>query len=377
MPNALARFRTAPQVTIAMVTYNSGRFVREAIQSVLAQDFDDFELLVCDDRSTDDTWEIVKGFDDRRIRAVRNEDNIGEYPNRNRALQLARGQYVMYLDGDDILYPHGLGFMVRTLARFPHAGFASAMAPCEKFIYPVELTPHQFCSCAWFGPNVLTNDFTQLFFRTEALRALGGFDLRYRSGDTHVQFALGMRRNVVLMGAGLAWWRRRRGQASEALRGTGESLREMWRYCRELLEHRDCPLDEEEKSLARENLSRQLLRSSVRMMLRGNIRGATRVALRTGIPAGEWSALFGPYKKPFLSTVSGENPIHLGLGMPVTFVPPPPRARVRTLPVRLANARGTLAAAPVTFGARAELAEQRKFEREQLVLDIVDVSAAP
>src|SRR5689334_22638231 len=100
MPNAYRRFRSAPLVTIAMVTYNSGRFVREAIESALAQDCDDFELLVCDDFSTDGTWEIVKGFSDRRIRALRNDTNLGEYLNRNKALGLARGKYLMYLDGD-------------------------------------------------------------------------------------------------------------------------------------------------------------------------------------------------------------------------------------------------------------------------------------
>src|SRR5258706_6333730 len=101
----------APLVTVAMVTYNSARYLTEAIESVLAQEFEDFELLICDDCSRDDTWQIASRYDDPRIRAVRNEFNMGEYQNRNQALRLARGKYVMFLDGDDFLYPHGLGFM--------------------------------------------------------------------------------------------------------------------------------------------------------------------------------------------------------------------------------------------------------------------------
>src|SRR6185369_7122651 len=139
MPNGRHGFRTSPLATIAMVTYNSGRFLREAMQSALAQDCDDFELLVCDDCSHDDSWGIVKSFDDRRIRAVRNDVNLGEYLNRNKALGLARGKYIMFLDGDDIIYPHGLRQLVRVMEQFPRAAFASCLEPSEKFIYPVEL----------------------------------------------------------------------------------------------------------------------------------------------------------------------------------------------------------------------------------------------
>src|SRR5438046_2702713 len=111
----------APLVTVAMVTHNSEKYVAEAIESVLAQDFRNFELLICDDCSTDRTWELIKRYSDRRIRAIRNETNLGEYPNRNKALYLARGRYFMFIDGDDYIYPHGLGFMVKMIDRFPKA----------------------------------------------------------------------------------------------------------------------------------------------------------------------------------------------------------------------------------------------------------------
>jgi hypothetical protein len=341
------RFANTPLATIAMVTFNSGEFVREAIESVLAQDCDDFELLICDDCSVDDTWDIAKSFSDRRIRTVRNESNLGEYRNRNKALSLARGKYLMYLDGDDILYPHGLSLLARNMEQFPQAAFASGQAPCEKFVYPVELTPREFCSCAFLGPNVLANDFTQLFFRTEALRALGGFDLRYRSGDTYVQFALGMRRNVLLVGGGMAWWRTRRGQASESLRSSGQGIAEMWRYSRELLDHPVCPLTAGEKAMARHNLSRLVLRRSARLLLQGHLADAHRLAMRTGIPIDEFLCLFGSYEKPYLRAVTGDHPIRMAIAkrplvaQPVArvparrlprLVPTPPKRSVITLP---------------------------------------------
>src|SRR5438477_13153584 len=113
-----------PLVTVAMVAYNAEDFIGEAISSILAQRFVNFELLVCDDCSTDRTWQIIAGFRDPRLRTIRNETNIGEYANRNKALHLARGEYLIYIDGDDYLYPHGLGFMVEMIERFPKAAFA-------------------------------------------------------------------------------------------------------------------------------------------------------------------------------------------------------------------------------------------------------------
>ena len=366
--HSIRRRVTTPLATVAMVTFNSGEFVREAIESVLAQDFGDFELLICDDCSVDDTWEIATSFRDPRIRTVRGVSNIGEYRNRNKALRLARGKYLMYLDGDDILYPHGLHVMVRNMERFPDAAFASALPPCEKFIYPVELTPRQYCSCVYFGPNILANDFTQLFFSTRPLREAGGFDLRYRCGDLRIQYALGMRCNVLLVGSGLAWWRKRPGQASEPLRDSGRAITEIWRCTRELLDDPACPLTAAERAMARENMSRLVLRQSVRLLLRGQVRDAKRLAFETGVPAREIRCLFGPYEKPYLRTVTGAHPIRLGIGRsaPAPRLMTPPgarRARLAPLQHEGIDLFGVLRMGPPPLDARAA-------QEPQVALDV-------
>ena len=312
MRKPYSRYRSAPPVTVAMVTFNSGKFLRQAIESVLAQDFEDFELVISDDCSRDDSWEIANSFGDRRIRACRNEINVGEYRNRNRALALSRGKYLFFLDGDDILYPHGLGAMVRAMERFPGAAMASAIAPCEKFVFPLELAPREFYLSAFTGPNVLANDFTQIFFRADALKAHGGLDLRYRSGDTQIQLALGMRSSVVLIPNGMAWWRRRSGQASEAIRHNGESVKERWQYCIELLGDPACPLSAVEKRVARHNLTRLVLRHSLRLASRGQWEDAARIAFTTGFPIGEWTALLRNYDQSYLADVTGDDPVRAG-----------------------------------------------------------------
>lgn len=85
-----------------MPLYNSEDFVREAIESILNQTFKDFELIIIDDASTDNSFEICKEYKDGRIKLVRNEVNLGVAQTRNRALSMARGEYIALLDSDDI-----------------------------------------------------------------------------------------------------------------------------------------------------------------------------------------------------------------------------------------------------------------------------------
>jgi glycosyltransferase involved in cell wall biosynthesis len=302
-----------PLVTVAMVTCNSQSFVRDAISSVLAQEFTDFELLVCDDHSTDRTWDLVSRFSDARIRAVRNDANIGEYRNRNRALELARGKYLMFLDGDDHLYPHGLGVMVSMLEAHPRAGFAAALPACDKFIYPVELTAREYCLCQFLGPNITARDFTQLLFRTSSLRAVGGFDPRFRSGDTHIQYSLGMRGNALLIGEGLAWWRRYPGQASEVLLRDRWGVAEVARYGREILAHPDCPLTPDEKRVARANVARPLLRAVARYACAGRLMHAARLLRSARLPVAEWRFVIARNRRPYLGEIDGRDPVRLGL----------------------------------------------------------------
>jgi glycosyltransferase involved in cell wall biosynthesis len=93
-----------PKVSVITVTFNREAFIREAINSVLAQSFTDWELLVIDDASTDNTKSIVDEYisKDSRIKYFRNEQNLGIAKTRNRGLELAEGEYIAPLDSDDV-----------------------------------------------------------------------------------------------------------------------------------------------------------------------------------------------------------------------------------------------------------------------------------
>ena len=89
--------------TVAIPVYNRIGLVGQAVDSALAQDIDDMEILIVDNCSTDGTWELLQKYQDPRIRLIQNEINIGLFPNFNRCLELAKGEYLRFLCSDDLL----------------------------------------------------------------------------------------------------------------------------------------------------------------------------------------------------------------------------------------------------------------------------------
>lgn len=102
----------APRVTVLTTLYNKGSFVEEAVRSVLAQTFTDFELLVVDDASTDGGLEKVKTIGDPRIRILESAVNTGRAAAANRGYDAATGEYIAVLDADDIMAPERLARQV-------------------------------------------------------------------------------------------------------------------------------------------------------------------------------------------------------------------------------------------------------------------------
>lgn len=112
---------SAPKVSIGLPVYNGEKYLREAINSILAQTFTDFELIVSDNASTDSTETICKecAAQDSRIRYYRNEKNIGGSNNHNLVFDLSRGQYFHWFAHDDLYAPEFLEKSVEILDREP------------------------------------------------------------------------------------------------------------------------------------------------------------------------------------------------------------------------------------------------------------------
>lgn len=169
------------KVSVLLPTYNGGQFIVRAIKSVLAQTFQDFELLVIDDGSTDDTATQVEGVAarDSRVRFIRNERNLGLQKTLNAGLQQARGEYIARIDDDDTWADQGkLAAQVAFLDAnqktvLVGTGVVVVSESGEellRFLNPEtdEQIRHQLLSRNCFSHS-------SVVFRTAAVRSLGGY----------------------------------------------------------------------------------------------------------------------------------------------------------------------------------------------------------
>jgi glycosyltransferase involved in cell wall biosynthesis len=117
-----------PRVSIVVPTYNFANFIGQTIESVLDQSLEDFELLVFDNASTDNTREVLGQFDDPRVQYTCNEQNLGMYPSVTRAFGVARGEYLVIVGADDILERDFLERAVERLDREPQLSMVHGSA---------------------------------------------------------------------------------------------------------------------------------------------------------------------------------------------------------------------------------------------------------
>lgn len=112
----------APRVTVLMPVYNGARYLREAIDSILSQTYGDFEFLIINDGSTDESAALVESYTDHRIRLVHNDGNMGLIATLNRGIELSRGEYIARMDCDDISLPLRLAKQVEFMDQHQDVG---------------------------------------------------------------------------------------------------------------------------------------------------------------------------------------------------------------------------------------------------------------
>ncbi|MEF2843823.1 MAG: glycosyltransferase family 2 protein [Catenibacterium sp.] len=108
-------------VSIIMPSWNTERFIAETIQSVLDQTYTNWELIIVDDCSSDNTDELVASFKDERIKYLHNEKNSGAALTRNKALREAKGEWIAFLDSDDLWMPEKLEHQIDFMNKNGHS----------------------------------------------------------------------------------------------------------------------------------------------------------------------------------------------------------------------------------------------------------------
>jgi glycosyltransferase involved in cell wall biosynthesis len=167
-----------PLVSILMTAYNRQAFIGEAIESVIASTYQNWELIICDDCSTDETFEIAKNYslNDSRIRAFKNEKNLGDYPNRNKAASHARGEFMVIVDSDDWMFKESL---IKWIAVMKDKNVCFGMYSLIKHNEPVLLQPAAIISMHFFKEPVLSFGPIATIIRTSYFKSINGFPEKY------------------------------------------------------------------------------------------------------------------------------------------------------------------------------------------------------
>jgi glycosyltransferase involved in cell wall biosynthesis len=200
-----------PLVSVLMTAYNREKYIGEAIESVLASTYSNFELVIVDDASSDRTVEIAKRYAarDGRIKLHVNERNLGQFANRNLAARLSTGKYLKYLDSDDLLYPTGLDVLVSMMERFPDAGYGlCSLIQDDRRVYPFLLAPEQAYERHFIEKVQLFHKAPlSSIIKRSAYDAVGGFTNPHGEGDYEMWLQLSLQHRVLLMPDGVVWYR--------------------------------------------------------------------------------------------------------------------------------------------------------------------------
>jgi glycosyltransferase involved in cell wall biosynthesis len=224
-----------PLVSVGIPTYNGAKHLRESIESVLAQTFKDFELVLIDDLSHDETWAIAQEYSrqDPRISAVRNSKTLGLVGNFNRCIELTKGRYVCVWHQDDVMRPENIEKKVAVLETNPQVGFVHSnvlmiddqgqvlsehwesdstrdyVYSGRKFFLRMVEPGKNFVCC----PSVLA--------RRECYERLGNFHGElYFTCDWELWMRFSLYYDVGCLGAPLVHFRRHRGSESYRIEGS-------------------------------------------------------------------------------------------------------------------------------------------------------------
>ncbi|MEQ9298923.1 MAG: glycosyltransferase family 2 protein [Cyclobacteriaceae bacterium] len=199
----MAEVPKIPSVSVVMSTYNRHSIITEAIDSILNQTFTDFEFIIIDDRSTDDTWvslqEIAKCDD--RIIIARNDQNCGCNVSRNKAIDIAMGKYIAIVDDDDISKPERLKLQLNHLEDNPSTAVVgsqiqtfsekntrSTIYPSSFLIKKLPSAPDLLFEDVFLGKYVLPNP--TLMFRADVLKRFKYPKVRYNGADVTLALQL-------------------------------------------------------------------------------------------------------------------------------------------------------------------------------------------
>lgn len=258
---------STPLVSVLMTVYNREKYMGEAIESVLASTYQNIELIIVDDRSKDASVDIAKSYAkrDERVKVYVNDQNLGDYPNRNQAATYAKGKYLKYVDADDVIYDHTIDYMVRMLETYKQADWATFSVrqnPLKP--HPYVLSPeeqykgHYIEGLGYFSRSPLS-----VMMKRESYLDKNGFSNKRMVGDFDMWNKLGQSHNLLVLphSHGFVWYRVHDDQQSNDM----DKFEKVYKATAiSYLEHEACPLSESDRKLALEKIDKMHIRKILR-----------------------------------------------------------------------------------------------------------------
>lgn len=234
-----------PSLSVLMTSYNRQQYIAEAIESVLASTYSDFELIIVDDGSTDQTVGIARSFaaKDERIKVYVNEQNLGDYRNRNQAASYAKGEFIMYVDSDDKILVDGFERCIAAMQQFPQAGFGMYYNETGRnpFLLSPKLAIQQHfikAPCLMIGPG-------GTILRRSFFEQIGRYPVKYGpSNDMYFNLKAAAAGPLLMLPFIFNYYRLHEGQEQN---NKYSYLYNNFNYLRDALNELDLPLSKKEK----------------------------------------------------------------------------------------------------------------------------------
>ncbi|MBY0476815.1 MAG: glycosyltransferase family 2 protein [Chitinophagaceae bacterium] len=234
-----------PFFSVLMTAFNREQYIAEAIESVLVQNYTSFELIICDDCSTDNSFSIIQSYaeKDERIKVHRGEKNIGQFPNRNKAASLAIGHLLVFADSDDSLKPDALHYLSKVYSEHPNADFW--LVYYGKAERPLFLESKAAIDKHFFEQGFLHIGPGGTVITKKLFDEIGGFPTKYGpAGDMFYNVKAASNGSVLLLPYIYSNYRRHEGQE---LNNPFSYLYNTYNYYNDLLRLPEIPLSFEER----------------------------------------------------------------------------------------------------------------------------------
>lgn len=292
----------SPLISILVTVFNREQYLLGCVTSILKSSYTNFELIILDDCSTDKSFLIAKNLalTDPRIQLYKNEHNLGQFANRNKIVEYARGQYIKYVDSDDFIYPNCIETMVEAAVTYPDAGLIGELYfDAFEGSLPLYLKPEEAILGHFFkGNRSLNIGPTSLMYKKDVFLHVGGFrtDIGILA-DVPLNYEIAMLAPIVGVKKGLIYWRIHDEQVTVGQKDIEKMMVERYQINQLILNHPNMPIKKATIKKIKRNIKNILVRNLFKKIVMLKLDMAFRIAKKTNLTIKDFAMACRPNYK--------------------------------------------------------------------------------